>query len=55
MQSINLVLAMLVLLYILLKYRKEPPAADKAAKRPLNFWQWSVRPALTMLSHVCGR
>jgi hypothetical protein len=40
MQSINLILAMLVLLYILLKYRKTPPAEDKKASRPLNFWQW---------------
>ena len=40
MQSINLILAMLVLLYILLKYRKSPPASDKASQRPLNFWQW---------------
>lgn len=32
---------MLALLYLLLKYRKDPAdGGEKPSKRPLNFWQW---------------
>jgi hypothetical protein len=39
MQSVFLILAMLGLLYILLKYRKESPPST----RPFAFWQWSAK------------
>ncbi|KAL7415727.1 hypothetical protein BDY24DRAFT_382022 [Mrakia frigida] len=42
MQSILLILAMLVLLFILLKYRKPASSSAKQSRRPLNFWMWPV-------------
>lgn len=38
-QSLALIVAMLVLLFILLKYQKQS-VADASEQRPLGFWQW---------------
>ncbi|CDZ98044.1 Predicted membrane protein [Phaffia rhodozyma] len=40
-QSIFLCLSMLVLLFILLKYRKSDVDTEESSRRPFHFWDWT--------------